>query len=145
MYLNLNNFCSFEGRVIKEPEITEIKSTKGIIKKARITLAVDRPLTKQQKEKAKAEGQPTADFIDLEAVGIKAEFISNWIKKGSAVKTVASYRTFNYTDKAGNKKYGSIFDIVDIGFTTTSIESKPKNNFEDFNDFQTIDDEEVPF
>lgn len=157
-YLNMNNVCNFEGRLTADPELSYLPTNGGqkAIAKCRFKMAVDRNMNKEAKQKAQAEGKETADFIPVEVIGPKAEFVANYFTKGSAIKVAASFKTFSY-DKDGQKNYGYNFDAVDVGFTVGGN----SNNKQDGNNgggqqgfqpagldpqgFQAIDDDDLPF
>lgn len=115
-YLNINNYCSFEGRLAKDVELSEVTFGANTLPKVKFTIAVDKNLGKEQKEKATQAGQPTADFIQCECVGPKATFISKFFQKGSGIRVVATYRSYTF-ESQGEKRYGHSFDVVDAGFT----------------------------
>lgn len=85
------NNVSLVGRLTRDPEVSEIGNDK--IKKARFTLAVDRPHTKDK-----------TDFISCIAWRSSANFIGDWIKKGNQVAIVGRIETGSY-EKDGNTVY----------------------------------------
>lgn len=158
-YLNTNNMCIFEGRLTADPELSYIPTNNGQqgLAKCKIKIAVDKQMTKQQKEAAQKNNQPTADFVPVEIVGQKAEFVSNYFKKGSAIKVVGSYKSFSY-QKDGQTVYGHNFDAVDATFTVGGNGNGNGNNSGNNNNgnqgfqgglepngFQAIDDDDLPF
>lgn len=121
-YLNLNNVCQFEGRLVADPEITSINTQKGPITKARFKLAVDKSMSKTERATAAQNGQPTADFPMFEVIGPKADFVKNWLGKGKPCKVLGSFRTFSYQDTKVQppvQKFGWSFDVVDVTFTVS--------------------------
>lgn len=129
MFLNLNNNCSFEGRLIKDVEYSSINGKNGAVAKVKFTLAVDKVMTKQQKEYAKNNNLPTSDFVPCECLGPKADFINNFFKKGSAMKVVAGFRTYSFDANDGSgKKYAYSFDVVDAGFVVADYSENNGNN-----------------
>ena len=125
--LNVNNLCQFEGRIVSDPTIEIIKVGGKDFKKAKFTLAVDKPLTQKQRNEYKNMGKPTSDFPMFEALGSSAEFIEKWAGKGKAIKVIASFNTYSYTDKNGNKQYGYGFEVANVGFTVSSPGSNNNN------------------
>ena len=155
MYANINNTCNFEGRLVKDPELSYIptKDGKGLAK-TKFTIAVDKNMTKQQKDAAKLANQPTSDFIPCELVGPRAETFAQWFKKGKPVKVSTCFRSYSYDAKDGTKKYAYSFDVVDFGFVVAdySDASGANNNGGNagynggFNqDFVPVDDGDMPF
>ena len=153
-YLNINNMCTFEGRLTADPELSYIAQNGGQqgIAKTKIKVAVDRNMTKQQKEAAQKNNQPTADFIPVEVIGPRAEFVANYFTKGSGIRVMASFKTFSY-QKDGQTVYGYNFDAVDVGFTvggTNGVNNGGGNSnaslpLEETPGFQAIDDSDLPF
>lgn len=147
-YLNINNMCIFEGRLVKDPELSSIQSNNNSISKVKFTMALDKNMTKDQKDKATKNDQPTADFINCECIGPKANFISDWFNKGDGIRIVASFRSYSYTDKEGTKKSGYAFDVVDASFPVGKSNGSGGNNLQtkqQTNSFQPIDDDDLPF
>lgn len=158
-YLNINNICNFEGRLIADPELSYLPANGGQqgLAKCRFKIAVDKNMTKEAKQKAQAEGKETADFVPLEIVGSRAEFVANYFSKGSGIRVVSSFKTFSYP-KDGQTNYGYNFDVVDVGFclggSGNGNNGQNNNNgnpqgFEpmglDPQGFQAIDDDDLPF
>ena len=75
----MNKVCLL-GRICADPAVKEIN---GKNKLADFTLAVDRGLSKEAKEKAKQ----TADFIRCKAWSQKAELIEKYFKKRRPTST----------------------------------------------------------
>jgi single-stranded DNA-binding protein len=154
-FLNMNNVCMFEGRLAADPEGSTIKGANGDITQVRAKLVIDRGMKKDAKEKAQKEGKETADFIPLEAMGPKADFIKNYFTKGSPIKVVAAFKSFSYM-KDGQKVYGHNFDVVDATFTVSSANGNGGNtngggntnnapSYDATPGFQAIDDDDLPF
>jgi len=63
------------GRIAKDLEIRYTQTGKAY---CRLTLAVDRGMSKEKKQEAEAKGQPTADFINCVAWNKLAETINKY-------------------------------------------------------------------
>ena len=59
------------GRLIKDVELRYTQSSNATY--ARFIIAVDRQMSKDKKQEAEANGQPTADFINIVVWGKQAE------------------------------------------------------------------------
>jgi single-strand DNA-binding protein len=72
------------GRLTKDPEMNPLADGTA---RARFTLAVDRRMSKEQKEKELAKGKDgkTADFFDVVAWRKLAENVCQFKKKGDMV------------------------------------------------------------
>lgn len=161
--LNASNLCSFEGRLIADPKMSQVtwNSQQGqkTMSKAEFTLAVDRKMTAAQKQAAQQAGKPTADFPRFTVIGPKADFVQKYLGKGKPCKIVGSFETSSWVDKQGQKQYGWIFQVVDIGFTLSDNSQHQNNNQQgntgaapqnnnyggSFTDMTLIDEGEMPF
>ena len=128
------------GRLTKDPEIT---STAGGTTIARFSIAVDR--------KFKHDGEPEADFFTCNAFNKTAEFVERYIKKGTKVVIDGRIQNDNYTNKEGQKVYGTKIVVNEIEFAESknaannnaAQEQQPSNN-----DFLNVPDsivEDLPF
>lgn len=111
--MNNNNFL---GRLTRDPEVLEgVTSDNKPYKRFQFTIAVDRKMSKDAKEKAKAENKPTADYPSFKMFVTGDNSIAYWterLKKGVMVEvSKAIYRTESYTDKDGKKQYAQYFEI----------------------------------
>jgi single-strand DNA-binding protein len=80
------------GRLGQDPEIKYFES--GSVK-ARFSLAVDRNFSKENK---------ITDWFTIEVWGRDAEFVGEWVKKGTMVSVTGQLEVNRYTDQAGNPK-----------------------------------------
>lgn len=63
------------------------------------------------------EGEPDADWFKYVAFGKTAEFIQKYLKKGSKIFIEGEIHNNNYTDKNGNKVYGTQISVNNIEFS----------------------------
>ena len=87
------NTVSLLGRLTGDPETREASST--VV--SSFTLAVNR-------------GKDEADFIRCVSFGKTAEFVRNYLKKGSQIALTGSISTGSYVDRDGRKVYTT--DVV---------------------------------
>ncbi len=85
------------GRLSRDPEVRYTPSGLAV---ARISVAVNRPPSKNAQE-----NQPTADFIDVTAFGKTAELIERFFTKGKWIGVQGRIQNDNYTNKDGVKVY----------------------------------------
>ena len=171
--INVNNLCTFEGRIVKDPQISTQGQGQNSYTKALFTLAIDRKLTKEQRE-AKKNGVEGvySDFVPFVANGTLADVIKNYFVKGKPIKVIATYQSYQTKDQSGNVKYGHIFKVEDLGFVTKDTtdgqgggntgggnnnngnrnnnnggNNKPANNRSNNNqnDYMPVDDGDIPF
>lgn len=124
------------GRICKDPEIS---SSASGTKFARYSIAVDR--------KYKTEGGPDADFFNCSSFGKQAQFVENYIKKGTKVVISGELQNNNYTNKEGHKVYDVKIVVHDIEFAeskNSSTETK-KEEKNDMSFLQVEDISELPF
>ena len=84
------------GRLSRDPEIRYSQNDNSIAV-AKYTLAVDR--------KFKKEGEQSADFISITALGKNGEFAEKYLHKGTKIIVTGRIQTGSYTNKDGNKVY----------------------------------------
>lgn len=118
----MNKVCLL-GRICADPAVKEIN---GKNKLADFTLAVDRGLSKEAKEKAKQ----TADFIRCKAWSQKAELIERYLKKGDQLALTGKIQTGSYEDNDGKKIYTTDVIVEGIDFIRKQCfdESEPKQS-----------------
>jgi single-strand DNA-binding protein len=166
MATNINNLSIFTGRITKDIESKTIGQGNEAFTQVLFTVAVDRQLTKKQKQdKQNGKDIITADYVPCKATGSTADFINKYFCKGKPIVFTASYETYVGHDQQGNKRYGAIFKVDQVGFTLKDTTNKSNdgnggntgnNNYqgkinEGINDKNTqkdeylISDEECPF
>ena len=118
----MNKVCLL-GRICADPAVKEIN---GNNKLADFTLAVDRGLSKEAKEKAKQ----TADFVRCKAWSQKAELIERYLKKGDQLALTGKIQTGSYEDGDGKKIYTTDVIVEGIDFIRKQSfnESEPKQS-----------------
>ena len=134
------------GRLTREPEV-RYSQGENPIAIARYTLAVDR--------KIKAEGQPTADFINCIAFKNYAEFAEKYLHKGMKIAVTGRIQTGSYTNKDGQKVYYTEVVVEDHEFCEKKADAQapdvanaPNGVSVDSDGFMNIPDgidEELPF
>lgn len=93
------------GRACGDPETSTSTTGKTV---SRFTLAVD--------HRFKKDGEPDADFFTCVCFGKTAEFVGQYIKKGTKILVSGEPQNNNYTDKNGNKVYGWRFIVNEVEF-----------------------------
>lgn len=111
----MNKWCGV-GRLSKDVELRHSQDGKTAI--ARTSIAVDR--------KIKKDGDPEADFFNLIAFGKTAEFLDKYFRKGSRIAIVGRVENDNYTDKNGQKVYGTRIIVEECEFCESKGESSTK-------------------
>lgn len=91
------------GRLIKDVELRYTQSSNATY--ARFTIAVDRQMSKDKKQEAEANGQPTADFINIVVWGKQAENCQRYLQKGRNVAIQGRIQSGSYTAQDGTRKF----------------------------------------
>jgi single-strand DNA-binding protein len=116
------NSVNLVGRLTKDPELKNLPSGVAV---ARFTLAVDRLVKK--------EGQPTADFIQVQVWAKTAENAAKYIKKGSLVSVTGRIQTGSYDGTDGKKVFttevqGETVRYLEKASGTQTTENQPAQN-----------------
>ena len=120
------------GRLVKEPEIFNGNSTV-----AKYSIAVDR--------KFKRDNDPSADFFNCVSFGKQAEFVQNYLHKGTKIVVAGRIENDSYTSKDGVKKTNTQIIVEEVEFAESKSADAPK---EKTNDFLSVPEglvEELPF
>ena len=91
------------GRLIKDVELRYTQSSNATY--ARFTIAVDKGMSKEKKQEAEANGQPTADFINIVVWGKQAENCQRYLQKGRNVAIQGRLQSGSYTAQDGTRKF----------------------------------------
>lgn len=100
------NNVALIGRLTRDPEL---RYTPNGYATVRFTLAVDRRLSREKRQEAEANNQPTADFISIVAWGKTAELVANYLSKGRQVAIEGRIQTGSY-ERDGQRVYTT--DVV---------------------------------
>ena len=140
------NKAIFMGRLTRDPEIRYSQGANATAI-GRFTIAVDR--------RFKKEGEPEADFFNCTCFGKIAEFAEKYLKQGTKIVISGRVENDNYTNKDGQKVYGTRILVEECEFAeskanSSTAEQKPQNtaNNEVKEGFVNIPDgidEELPF
>ncbi len=139
------------GRTTKDVDLRKTSSGTAV---ATFTLAVDNRFVQK-------DGQNTADFISCVAWNSTAEFMNNYVKKGSLVAVEGRIQTRNYDNKDGNRVYVTevvVETLKSLGSGSRTSE-RSGNNFDGYEptnsgnmDYDTsvdvsydISDDDLPF
>lgn len=104
------------GRLTRDAELRYAQSGTAV---TMFTVAVDRKMSKEKKQQAEAQNQPTADFISCKAFGKTGELIANYFNKGQQIALEGHIQTGSY-EKDGRRIYTTdvivdAFDFLDSG------------------------------
>lgn len=101
------NSTQLIGRLVNEPEM---RFTQGGLAIMNLTMAVDRPLSREKREERKQKGETTADFPRVVLMGKTAELAAQYLKKGEQFSVSGRIRTSSYENAEGKMTY--VTDIV---------------------------------
>lgn len=122
------------GRLTYEPEL---KTTPSGVSVIRFQLAVERRYSNGEEKQA--------DFIDCTAWRRTAEFVSRYFHKGSMIAVEGAIQTDSYTDKDGNNRKSVTVIANNVSFCGSKAESNTNTNQSMPDEFEDIDDDDLPF
>lgn len=127
---NSANLCIFEGRMVREPQYSNVQIGQDNVEKALFTIAVDRVLSANQRQKVKAGDQSikTADFIPCSLLGAQVATLRQYFPVGKAIRVMGRYTEYQTVDQqTGQKKYGHMFELDNISFTIQDSKNLQNN------------------
>lgn len=104
------NICILSGRTGRDPEV---KTTPSGSKVVSFSIAID---------KRGKDGQKETTWANCTAWGKTADFVQQYVKKGSAIEIVGQFQTRTY-EKDGQMKTVSFFLVDKVGFQQGSAPS----------------------
>ena len=128
------------GRITAVPELKTYQDKKY----TRITIAVDRGISKADKE----AGKQSADFINLTLWEKTAENTCKYCTKGSLVAVNGKLTNNSYTAQDGTKKYSMDVRVTQFIFLDSKKETKQDTPAEETKTYYTedlINDSDLPF
>ena len=133
------NSIQLIGRFTRDPELRYTKDGGTAI--CRFGLAVSRGLSKSKEEEAKAQGKPTADFLNIISFGRTAELVANYLAKGRQVALQGRIQTSSYEGQDGNRIYRTDVVADRVEFIGSQGQS---NNQQQSNDNFGLGDDAFP-
>lgn len=132
------NRCIFIGRLTAEPQLRQTPQGVAVCK---FTLAVNRPHLKNEENEA--------DFITVVAWRSKAEFVVNYLHKGTKIVLEANARTRRY-EKDGQTHFVTEFfadniEFVESAGATNNRQSQQTSHSFEMTDFEDLDDANLPW
>lgn len=129
--INLNNLCIFEGRTTQNQKYSQINGQSGPIDKVNFSISVPRTLSSQQKQDPNVKKN---DFVNFSMIGAQVKVLQQYFPAGTPIKVFARYTEYETVDSAtGQKKYGHIFEVENIGFVTSPSQNQGGNNIQQNN------------
>lgn len=131
--LGPNNICIFQGRLSNDPQYSSrtINGQNGPyqMETALFKIAVDRPLSSAQRQKAKNDNSiKTADFIPISLSGVQVATLRQYFFKGKGIQVVGHYEEYTTKDpQSGETKYGHTFVAEHIGFCIQDPKNSQQN------------------
>lgn len=116
------NNVSLMGRLTRD---VDLRMTNSNLAVGRFNVAVDRKLSKEKRQEAEKNNQPTADFIGCIAFGKTAENIATYFRKGQRIAVSGHIQTGSYK-KDGQRIYTT--DVVVDSFDFVESNSSSTNN-----------------
>ena len=115
------NNVSLVGRMVRD---LELRYTQNGVAFGRLTVAVDKTLSKEKRQELQNAGKPTANFIPCVVWGKLAENMANYTGKGSLVAIGGEIETGSYQNNEGRTIYTTDVRVSNVQF----LESGKKND-----------------
>lgn len=130
------------GRLVKDPEMRDVKVGDDTVKKCRFRIAVER---------RNAEGQ--ADFFNVVVWRKQAENCGKYLKKGSKVSVIGRLENSSFTGKDGKEVQNTDIVAEEVEFLNRVVgnENSDEQRVIDEQplvnnaDLMPIDDDQMPF
>lgn len=151
------NNVSLVGRLTADPELRYTSDSRAYV---RVNIAVDRGLSKEDKE----AGKQSADFISCVFWNKSAENLAKYMKKGSQIAVTGKIRTGSYDKADGTRGYTTDVRVDNLTFLDNKPkderpepeydgyepvekqeESKDNDPFSDFGETIEISEDDLPF
>lgn len=153
------NSVELVGRLVADPELRYTQDNRAYV---RVTIAVDRGISKEDKE----AGKQSADFVSCIFWNKTAENLAKYMKKGSQIGVTGKLRTGSYETQDGTMRYTTDVRVNELVFlenkqkdsrpepeydgyeSTQETENNEKvenDPFKDFGQQMEIDVDELPF
>ena len=138
----LNQVTLF-GRLTKDPDLRYSQSG---IANVYITIAVDRGMSKEKRQEAQANNQPTADFIACKAFGKTAEMLGNYFHKGNRILVEGRIQIGSY-DKDGQRVFATDIIVNRVHFVESASENTGQANTPELTEdgYYSVNQEDIPF
>lgn len=131
------NQVFISGRMTREPELKQSKGGKAY---ARVSVAVDRGYSREEKKRREDAGEQTADFFNVVLFGQTAEFIARNGSRGARVIVSGRMEFSNYMREDGERStYAQV-----VAYNVELIDWRDRTA-ELAEDYTQVDDERVPF
>lgn len=92
------------------------------------------------------EGERRTDFIDCSAFGATAELLTKYVKKGNKIGVIGELQKDEYTAQDGTKRYPVRVLVNEVEFMGgKKAENNEAQKPVDENEFEYVDDEDMPF
>jgi single-strand DNA-binding protein len=109
----------------------------------KMTLAINKDLSKDKEAEFKSQGKPTADFVNVVVWGKMAEACANYLAKGRLVAVNGRINTGSYTKDDGSKVYTTDVMASKVEFLEWGEKKEKKEEEDDV--FMPISDDDIPF
>lgn len=118
------NNVSLMGRLTRD---VDLRMTTSNLAVGRFNVAVDRKLSKEKRQEAEKNNQPTADFISCIAFGKTAENIATYFRKGQRIAVTGHIQTGSY-EKDGQRIYTTDVVVDSFDFVESNSSSNTNTN-----------------
>lgn len=125
------NSIKLLGRLTRDPELMYSKGNTST-EIVRITLAVDKQLSRDKKEEFESKNIPTADFINVVIWGKLALNVAKYTSKGNRILICGRVQSGSYKNKDGQLVYKTDIIAENVEFIDWKDST---NNIQDFPEY----------
>ena len=125
------NSVELVGRLVADPELRYTQDNRAYV---RVTIAVDRGLSKEDKE----AGKQSADFISCVFWNKPAENLAKYMKKGSQIAVIGKLRTGSYEASDGTTRYTTDVRVNEL----KPKDTRPEPEYDGYDSFNTNENAE---
>jgi len=112
------NKVNLVGRLTRDPEVKNTTTGKAV---ATFTLAVDRRFKNK-------DGQKEADFVPIVVWGKQAEFVGQYLSKGSQIGVSGRLQVRSYDGQDGQRRYVTEVVAYEVYFISTKRKENNGSN-----------------
>ena len=132
------NNVSLVGRLTRDPELRYTQDNRAY---CRVVLAVDRGISKEDKD----AGKQSADFISCICWNKTAENLAKYMKKGSQVSIVGRIMTGSYENNNGDTVYTTDVRVNQLHFLDRAKgDNRPDPEYDGKEDVETAPETPEP-
>ncbi len=128
------------GRLVRDPELRY----SGDIPYCKFTMACDKRMSKEAKERAQKNGKKTAEFINVTAFRKPAELVSEYFQKGDPIMVEGTLSIGSYEDDSGIRRKTADIILDQLIFPANGRKNGDSAGRKETDDIP-FDEDDIPF